>query len=309
MKQILGASVLALFGLLPWAATPDFSDWSPAVNLGAVINTRYSDSCMTVSKDELTLIFSSNRQSPGTIDRDLYLSARTDKGQPWGSPVPLAKLNTPNWESCPALGLDEYDLYFTSDRPGGCGAADIWVAHRHDRGDALGWESPFNLGCERDGYVNSNKEDLMPAFFEDDDGHLLMYYSSNRPTAKSFDLYQSVMRSNGTFGPPRPVEELNTHDYDSSPAVRRDGLEIIFGSNRAGGSGTRYSEDFWTATRTSTAMPWSTPTFVPSLGSPAWMQGRIALTFDGRSLYFTSLRPGGSGGADLWGATRDKTGQ
>jgi hypothetical protein len=309
MRWMVIVGVLGFFAVLPAAMPPEFTDWSPAVNLGPTINTRYADSCVTVSKNGLTLIFSSNRQSPGTIDRDLYLSKRDAKDLPWGTPAPLTMLNTSNWESCPALGLDEHDLYFTSDRPGGCGGADLWVSHRRDREDDFGWETPHNLGCERDGYVNSQKDDLMPAFFEDDEGRVLMYFSSDRPTSQSFDIYQSAMRGDGTFGRPAPVAELNTHDYDSSPAVRRDGLEIIFGSARPGGSGAKWSVDFWTASRASTTEPWSAPVFVPSLGSPAWMQGRIALSFDGRELFFTSSRPGGYGGADLWVATRDRTGR
>jgi hypothetical protein len=309
MRQILAVGVLAVFGFLPWAATPEFTDWSPAVNLGPGINSTFVDSCVSISKNGLSLIFSSNRQSPGTMNRDLYVSQRAAKDLPWGTPAPLTSLNTPDSESCPALSLDEYDLYFTSVRRGGCGAADIWVSHRRDRGNDFDWETPRNLGCEYDGYVNSHKEELMPAFFEDDEGRVVMYFSSDRPTSHSVDIYQSVMKGDGSFGPATPVAELNTYDFDGSTIVRRDGREIIFGSTRPGGSGVKYSTDFWTATRASTAEPWSAPVFVPSLGSPAWMQGRIALSFDGRELYFTSSRPGGIGRTDLWVATRERTGK
>jgi hypothetical protein len=309
MRWIAAVGVVACLGFLPAPHVSEFTDWSPAVNLGPTVNTRYVDSCVTISKDGLSLIFSSNRQAPGTMNRDLYLSKRADKAAAWGAPEPLAALNTSAWESCPALGLDEHELYFTSDRPGGCGGTDLWVAHRHDPGDDFGWDQPLNLGCAKDGYVNSNREDLMPTFFEDDEGHVVMYFASDSPGSKFLDLYQSVMRGNGTFAPPTPVAELSTHDADSSPAVRRDGLEIIFVSDRAGGSGVRYSMDFWTATRASTAEPWSAPVFVPSLGSPAWAGGRIALSFDGRELYFASSRVGRIGSSDLWVATRAKVGR
>lgn len=306
MRSIVVAGVLGCLGLLSAPGSQTFSNWSPAVNLGPTINTRYTDSCVSISKNGLTLIFSSNRQAPGTMNRDLYVSKRVERDAAWERPVPLTTLNTPDWESCPALGLDEHDLYFTSDRPGGCGGTDLWVSHRSDRGDDLGWEQPVNLGCEKDGYVNSHREDLMPAFFEDDQGDVVLYFVSNRPTSRMDDIYQSKMRSDGTFGPATPVAELNTHDYDASPAVRRDGLEIIFGSTRPGGSGVQWSMDFWTATRASTAEPWSAPVFVPSLGSPARMGGSIALSFDGRELYFASSRAGGIGGTDLWVARREK---
>ncbi len=66
--------------------------------------------------------------------------------------------------------------------------------------------------------------------------------------------------------------------------------------------------DFWRATRASTKDQWSKPEFVPGLGNPAWAQGRIALSFDGRELYFTSWNEPSVGWADLWVAKREKVG-
>jgi len=64
-------------------------------------------------------------------------------------------------------------LYFSSDRPGGCGGLDIWVSQR-ESSDAP-WEQPFNLGCA----VNSSANDLAPNLTTD--GHLLFFHSF-RPT-------------------------------------------------------------------------------------------------------------------------------
>ena len=165
----------------------------------------------------------------------------------------------------------------------------------------------MHLACEGEGGVNSAARELTPAFFEDEAGRVLLYFTRNRPNAPFFDIYQREMRDDDTIGPATPVQELNGAAFHSSYAVvRRDGLEVIFGLNRTGGSGNVNQMDFWAATRASTKDPWSKPVFVPSLGSPAWMQGRIALSFDGRELYFTSLRAGGYGGADLWVAKREK---
>jgi hypothetical protein len=303
---VLAAGVLALLGFLPGEDNQHFTDWSEPVNLGPVINSAYVDSCVAISKNGLSLFFSSTRNAG--MNRDLFVSQRGSKDDPWGTPLPLTMLNTMDWESCPALSLDEYWLYFTSPRPGGCGRADIWVSQRQDLSNDFGWEAPVNLGCVADGYLNSKKDDLMPAFFEDEMGRVLMYFSSDRPVSKFVDIYQSEMGEDGTFASATPVAELNSHDYDMSTTVRRDGLEVIFGSDRPGGSGNRYSMDFWTATRATTSDPWSEPVFVPSLGSPAWMGGRIALSYDGCELYFTSFRAGGYGSADLWVAKREKLG-
>ncbi len=306
MKRMLAAGVLVLLGFLPAEDTKQYSDWSLPENLGPMINSKYIDSCVAISKDGLSLYFSSTRDSsPPTNNwlRSLYVSRRASKTAPWEAPVPLTMLNTASWQSCPALSLDEHLLFFASDMQPGCGDYDFWVSRRHDRRDDSGWGPPVNLGCEKDGYVNSEHMEATPAFFEDETGRILRYFSRFEMV---FHLYQSEMRDDDTFGPPTLLDELNSGYGDTGPAVRRDGLEIIFGSKRPGGSGIGTSFDFWSATRESTSDPWSKPVFVPSLGNPALMQGRIALSFDGCELYFTSIRKGGSGLADFWVARRER---
>jgi hypothetical protein len=270
MKRLLaGAGVLAFLGLFPAAATAQFTDWSTPVNLGPVVNSVTLDSCVTISKNGLTLIFSSTRQylpEKNNSDRDLYVSKRDSIDADWGAPQPLWMLNNkPAFDSCPALSLDEHRLYFTSNRDGGCGNIDIWVSRRQDRRDDFGWEAPVNLGCEKDGYVNTEGGDQMESFFEDEKGRVLMYFTSSRPGSEGADIYQSVMRDDDTFGPATKVTELNSPRADTSPVVRRDGLEVIFLSNRGG----LPSLNFWVATRTSTEDPWSVPTHVPTLGALA----------------------------------------
>ncbi|HEX6896233.1 MAG TPA: hypothetical protein VF146_13235, partial [Bryobacteraceae bacterium] len=293
------ASIVTLmFGcVLP--ATAQFTDWSAPVNLGPPVNSAYVDSCVAISKDGLSLFFSSNRQTgdPASPDRDRYVSKRASVDAPWELPVSLTMLNSPQWDSCPALSLDEHRLYFTSARPGGYGVEDLWVSRRHDRRDNFGWGPAVNLGPN----INTEGRDLMPALFEDEQGRVIMYFVR----APANQIYQSVMSGDDTFGPAAPVPELNSPYVNFSPVVRRDGLEVIFTSNRPNGSPTynNLSLDFWVSTRASTADAWSPPVYVPSLGSPAWAGGRIALSFDGRELYFVSGR---TGDWDLWVATRER---
>jgi Tol biopolymer transport system component len=260
-----------------------------------------------ISKDRLFLIFSSNRATgnAGSLDRDLYLAQRVNTTVPWSSAtvVPITDLNTvDHWDSCPALSLDGHRLYFTSSRDDGCNIAteDIWVSRRHDKRDYLTWEEPVHIdGCGTD-KVNSTSRELAPAFFEDESGRVIMYFASNR--TGNFDFYQAELMEDGSFGPATPVVELNTPTFnDQAIAVRRDGLEVIFGSNRP----TDGSQKFWTATRESTSDPWSSIVELVDLGIGG---GRIALSADGRELYFTSsiARPEAKGSSDIYMTTREK---
>ena len=69
------------------------------------------------------------------------------------------------------------------------------------------------------------------------------------------DIYVSALVE-GVFQPPTPVAELNTPQFDLTPSIRHDGLEIAFASDRPGGVGGR---DLWSATRSSVNGTWSTP--------------------------------------------------
>ena len=53
-------------------------------------------------------------------------------------------LNTPFLDGCPIESPDGRSLYMASNRPGGLGGLDIWVASRESR-DAP-WGAPVNLG-------------------------------------------------------------------------------------------------------------------------------------------------------------------
>ena len=58
--------------------------------------------------------------------------------------------------------------------------------------------------------------------------------------------------------------------------------------------------------RVSTSDLWSPPVNLGPSINTAGLEARSALSFDVRSLYFFSDRPGGSGATDLWVSTRTK---
>ena len=118
-----------------------------------------------------------------------------------------------------------------------------------------------------------------------------------------FDIYASTLADDGTFGPPVLVLELSSSANDVLPAVRRDGLEALITSNRAGGQGLN---DLWVATRASTSDPWSTPANLGPIVNSSANEQRSAISSDGRTIIFFSDRPGGFGAFDLYQSTRNK---
>jgi hypothetical protein len=284
---------------------PRFSDWSAPINLGPPVNTALVELNPAISKDGLSLYFTCDGCPGGLGGIDIWVSQRATLTDPWGPPQNLGPvINTADNDAGPSLSRDGRTLYFISNRPGGLGGNDIYVAQRRDKHDDLSWEAPVHLGNP----VNSAANDGAPNPFVDrNTGTTILYFTSNRPGGLGGgDIYTSVLGADGTFGPATLVAELSSAFADQGTAVRRDGLEIIFASDRPGTLG---GLDLWVSTRLRTSDPWSPPVHLgPTLNGTGNDAG-AELSFDGTTLYFQSAeRPGNVGGPffDIWVATRDK---
>lgn len=160
------------------------------------------------------------------------------------------------------------------------------------------------------GGIHTTADEQQPDPFEDENGTNLLYYSAGPGGAA---IYVSTRSPDGTYGPGTPVAELNTSFIERQPAIRRDGLEMFFASDRPG-AGASGGLDLWTATRATTSDPWSTPVNLGPVANSALIDARPALSFDGTTLYFQSTRPGAVGCSsatgpcvfDLWVTTRTK---
>ena len=285
------------------ALAQNFSDWSPPINLGSPVNTQALEGCPFISRDGLDLIVASNR-AVGSGPTDLYVSHRETPDSLWSDPVSLGSdINTAGFEEfCPMLTNSRRYLFFVSNRPGGCGGSDIYVARRLDKESFTDWDAPENLGCQ----LNSAQNDITPSLFEDDDGTVHLYFSSNRPGGMGgMDIYVSTQQTDGTFGPPNPVSALNTAFNDQRPNIRvRDGLEIFFDSNRSGSMAG--SLDLYASTRASTSSTWTTPVNLGPIVNSTSVEGRASLSFDGTELYFMSNRLGSFGDQDVYVIKREK---
>ena len=93
-----------------------FSEWSPPVNLGPVVNSATRDALPAISPNGLSLYFSSNR--PGGLgNQDIYVTRRASLDSPWGTPQSLGPaINSPVRENNPTVSGDGHWLIFGSDR-------------------------------------------------------------------------------------------------------------------------------------------------------------------------------------------------
>jgi hypothetical protein len=288
-------------GAIVTTSAQQFTEWSPPLNLGPIVDSAYNDQHPAISPDGLSLYFVSDRPG-GTGGLDLWVTQRDSPEDPWQTPIPLGSaVNSLATEFAPAFSPSAHWLFFGSDRPGGCGGQDLWVSFRQNKRDDFNWQTPVNLGC----VINFSGADDGPTYVEDDSGGVTLYFTSlNRPGGLGdYDIWASTLNADGTFSPPVNVVELNSAVRDTRTAIRRGGGEIIFQSNRSGGVG---GFDLWTSTRDEQSLVWSVPVNLGAVVNSMANDGAAALSRDGQSLFFYSNRPGGSGANDLYVSTRTR---
>jgi Tol biopolymer transport system component len=283
------------------AAAQSFSAWSTPVNMGPSLNTDADEWHCALSGDGLSIFFVSDR--PGGFGGfDLWVAQRPHRNADWAAARNLGpNLNTSTDEFTPELSPDGHWLFFSSTGLSPNKHLQIYAAFRADPNDNLGWGPPVDLGPG----VNSSHYTGDPSIFIDPgSGAVTLLFVRLDRNNDDWNIYQSVQGPDGVFGDAVPVPELNTRSRETHPTVRRDGLEVIFVSNRPGSLG---GVDLWASTRPTTSDKWSTPVNLGPTVNTEFNDRAPYLSADGLSLVLVSDRPGGFGGNDLYVSTRKKT--
>jgi hypothetical protein len=283
-----------LFAAAP-SARADFV-FSPPVNLGRAVNTKSWEQNPWLCADGLSLLFSSDRTG-GSGRFDLWATTRATTEDDWADPVNLGpQVNSSCDEYQPTVSADGLELYFTSFRPGGAGAADLWVAKRATRSGP--WTAAVNLGP----LINTPDHETFPRLSADG---LELYFTSG-PTGTAPKLSFCVTKRETkdaswtapvVLGPP-----LGNWLSQFDPMISSDGLFMMFSDYGAppGGSASR---DLWFVRRTTQDRQWSLPVNAGPIINTLCTDGDPMLSADGSTLYFSSDRPGGVGYMDLWQAS------
>ena len=215
--------------------------FGPKVNAGPAINFGGSwDSAPSLTADGLHLFFYSDRDTDHR-DMNLYSCSRSSLNDPWSPAVMLnSEVNSPDSDICPAVSADGTTLIFTSNRSGGSGGDDLWMATRSNTSSEFSHVT--NLGPE----INSAGNEV--GAFLSNDG-LTLLFSSNRNRGRSAgDLYFSTRPSiDAPFGKPASIGgSLKSAARESAPCLSESGKVLLFYSNRPGGLG---KDDIWFSRR------------------------------------------------------------
>lgn len=202
--------------------------WGQAELLPGNINTEGHDACTSISPDGKEIFIYKNDIDGESRGGDVYVSKLSSSGK-WGAPKSLGKpINTTYFEGGACISPDGNTLYFVSERPGGYGHADIYMAKRKDR---ILWDVPVNLGAD----VNTEEDE--GGIFLAADGKTLFFTSQGYNSMGGYDIFKTV-NENGKWSKPVNLGyPINTINNDMSLTLSADAQTGYFISDRKGGLG------------------------------------------------------------------------
>lgn len=256
------------------------------VNLGANINSNYSEYSPAMTIDDSTMIFT--RKIPSLNNKkeqeDFLQSHKLQDGQ-WTKAEPLpGEINTPNNEGAHTISADGKIIYFTAcNRSDGYGSCDIYRSYK------IGnmWTKAQNVK-----ELNSETWDSQPSLSADGK---TIYFASAR--GGNMDIYVSRLLSNEKWDKPvKMPNNINTAKSELTPFIHPDGKTLFFASDGHGGMG-KY--DIFYSKKINDTL-WSDPV---NIGYPINTNKDDAFLFvnaQGDKALFASEMEGGYGGYDIY---------
>lgn len=165
--------------------------------------------------------------------------------------------------------------------------------------------SIVNIGSE----INSEWEDYAPVFNGDEteivfttrrrDGNTNENVSDDN---KPYEDIFTATKTNGKWSKAKNIgTKVNTKFSDSGLALSADGKTLFIYKDDGAG-------DIFFCSRLKDGS-WGAPEPLPGVINSSYKEASITITKDGNTLYFSSERPGGLGGSDIYVCTKDARGE
>lgn len=197
--------------------------WGEPIPLPGIINSSFEEKSVSISSDEKTLYFSSNRPG-GFGGLDIYKATKDSKGQ-WSNVKNLGpKINTDLDDDGPFIDYDNVTLYFSSKGRKGMGGYDVFKATFDP--NANDWSEPENLGYP----INTPDNDI---YFVSSKDSKRAYYSSVREDGMGYtDIYmitipEGLKNTEPIVAKKPPVEEPKDEPKEEPKEEPKDTTPVV----------------------------------------------------------------------------------
>jgi len=298
IEKIVPFITFALFSTFAFSQNSSVEDFENRIvlNAGSSINSEHFEGFPMILPDGLTMYFSSDR--PGGLgDLDIYVTHRPTIKDSWEALTHLkSSINSVASDHSVTISSDGHYMYFTSEKDGGFGDADLYESYRKDINDDFGWGEASNLGE----LVNSDSLEACPLFHHEN-GETLLYYVSGRENGLGgMDLYYSSLdQEKNQFQEPIWLKDISS----SSEDMHFEPVNGLIWSDRDGGIG---QSDIWVVIFDEEENMWKEPICLKKPINTEHREGMPSLTHDLSELYFHSNRPGGIGSYDIYYAIEEQ---
>jgi peptidoglycan-associated lipoprotein len=218
-----GTSFTKIYRVQTQGAKVDLATLKPLDDL--INDEDTNEGSVTFTPDGRIMVYAkgNNGRKRGAIDVDLFMA--TNRNGRWSEPRKL-RINDPEaWDSSPTMSADGRTLYFASNRKGGFGGTDLYVATRDGRGR---WGNVRNLGPN----INTHGNEMFP--HSSTDGSLY-FASDGHPGFGGLDLYKAERRE-GQMVIQNMGSPINS-SADDFGLFLFSPTRGFFTSNREGGAG------------------------------------------------------------------------
>ena len=166
--------------------------------------------------------------------------------------------------------------------------------------------SPTNMGT----MINTMFDEYLPALTADEQTIIITRKEPRKATTtantpEEEDFYIATKDNNGNWTMAQRVDEpLNSNDNEGAQCISQDGRFIVFTICGEGGMGS--CDLYWSK---KVGNRWSKPRNLGAAVNSRYWDSQPSFSIDGKTLYFTSNRPGGKGGKDIWKTTLNANGR
>lgn len=276
----------------------DFS--SSKVNLGAGVNTLYSELFPVITPDESVLFFT-RKGTPDNLgypenqaDEDIWYSVRLESGG-WSIARRLeGPLNTTTFDGVRAINATATRLYLQNIyREDGTRGKGFSISHRAEDGRWL-FPEPMNI----EDYYNDTSIAMMAVSQAE---NVIVLSLKRKDGRGKHDLYMSKYIGDNNWSRPLLIKALSTPGDEISPFIAYDDRTLYYSTDGIGGFGghdifmTRRLDDTWEN--------WSEPKNLGNGVNTPSFDAYLMVSASGDTAYFSSVHESstrGFGKSDIW---------